>query len=90
MRVRLSKRADAQIATALVYVASQSPKGAAHIRQKLNELLELLAENPRLGKFTDEAGVHRLVVSPYPYLIDYHVLDNEIVVLRFRHAARRS
>jgi hypothetical protein len=26
---------------------------------------------------------------PYPYLIDYRVGENEIVVLRFRHSARR-
>ncbi|MDI3564507.1 hypothetical protein OWC48_29335 [Bradyrhizobium sp. Arg816] len=28
-------------------------------------------------------------VNPYPYLIDYRVTETEIVIMRFRHAARR-
>jgi len=34
-------------------------------------------------------GVRRLFLTPYPYLIDYFVGDDEIVVQRFRHAARK-
>jgi plasmid stabilization system protein ParE len=33
-------------------------------------------------------GVRRIFLTPYPYLIDYFVDDDEIVVLRFRHTAR--
>jgi hypothetical protein len=37
---------------------------------------------------TNAAGV-RLATSPYPYLIDYRVTVTEVIVMRFRHAARR-
>jgi len=38
----------------------------------------------------DEPGVRRLAVSPFPYLIDYAIRDDEVSVLRFRHGARRK
>ena len=34
-------------------------------------------------------GVRRVFLTPYPYLIDYYVGDEEIVIQRFRHTARR-
>ena len=30
-----------------------------------------------------------MFLTPYPYLIDYYVGDDEIVIQRFRHTARR-
>lgn len=34
-------------------------------------------------------NVRRVSLTPYPYQIDYVAGDDEIVVQRFRHAARR-
>lgn len=33
-------------------------------------------------------GVRRFFLSPYPYLIDYFVGDDVIVIQRFRHTSR--
>jgi len=30
-----------------------------------------------------------ILTNPYPYLIDYRVTANDIIIMRFRHAARR-
>jgi toxin ParE1/3/4 len=49
----------------------------------------LLQERPYAGRATSRPGVRRLPTNPYPYLIDYRVGENEIVVLRFRHSVRR-
>jgi plasmid stabilization system protein ParE len=51
--------------------------------------LRALGDRPQLGRKLTKPGWRRLVVSPYPYLIDYRVKTDEIVILRFRHAARR-
>ena len=48
-----------------------------------------LQDHPYAGRPTTRPGVRRLVTHPYPYLIDYRVTDTEIIVQRFRHAARR-
>ena len=70
-------------------VASQSPAGAANIRERLRETLIRLGSYPRLGRLTDRNDVRRLLISPYPYFIDYRIVKDEVIVTRFRHAARR-
>jgi plasmid stabilization system protein ParE len=54
------------------------------------ELVGLLEAHPQAGRNTSRSGVRRLVATPYPYLIDYRVAETEVVVMRFRHAARRD
>jgi plasmid stabilization system protein ParE len=49
----------------------------------------MLQEQPLLGRSTSRPGVRRLFVHPYPYLVDYRVTATEIIVMRFRHTARR-
>jgi len=89
LKVRLSVRARRQIDSSLAYVHARSPQGAEQIGRRLLELLDLLAQTPEIGKRIDEPGLRRLHLSPYPYLLDYNVRRDEVVVLRFRHAARR-
>ena len=89
MKVRFSTRATAEIITALDYVAAESPQGAAAIRDRLTEIVTLLEAHPYAGRKTNRPCIHRIVATPYPYLIDYRVAGDEIVIMRFRHAARR-
>ena len=55
----------------------------------MRAVLSLLRLQPHAGAKTRIPGVRRVFLTPYPYLIDYYVGDDEIVVQRFRHAARR-
>ena len=89
VKVRYTKRAAAQIAAALDYVAAQSPQGAGRISDRLQVLMMLLQNHPQAGRPTTHPGRRRIAPNPYPYLIDYRVTDTEIIILRFRHAARR-
>ena len=52
-------------------------------------LVTLLQEQPYAGRTTTHPNVRRILVNPYPYLIDYRVTANDIIIMRFRHAARR-
>jgi plasmid stabilization system protein ParE len=89
VKLRYAKRAAAQIEAALAYVAERSPQGASHMAQRLGVLFTLLTEQPHAGQATTRPGVRRLPANPYPYAIDYRANDTEIVILRFRHSARR-
>lgn len=62
---------------------------AASIWNRLREITILLEDHPYIGHATDRPRIRRCVTTPYPYLIDYRVSASEIVILRFRHAARR-
>jgi toxin ParE1/3/4 len=89
VNVRYTKRALAQIDKALTYIETRSPHGAGHVRDRIVALIALLQDHPYAGRPTTRAYVRRLPVNPYPYLIDYRVTATEIVIMRFRHAARR-
>lgn len=89
VNVRYTRRALAQIDQALTYLEQRSPQGAARVRDRLMDLVALLEEHPHAGHATTRANVRRLFTHPYPYLIDYRVTTTEVIILRFRHAARR-
>jgi toxin ParE1/3/4 len=69
-------------------VAERSPAGAAKTEARMSALLELVRLQPHTGHATRVAGVRRIFLIPYPYLIDYQIEGGDIVVLRFRHTSR--
>jgi len=89
VKVRYTKRALAQIDQVLTYIEARSLQGASHVRDRIVALIALLGGHPYAGRQTTRAYVRRLPVNPHPYLIDYRVTEPEIVIMRFRHAARR-
>ena len=89
MRLRYQKRALQQIDKALGHIASRSPEGAANVEARLAAMVILLQLQSFVGRKTTIPGVRRVFLTPYPYLIDYYVGDDEIVIQRLRHTARR-
>jgi toxin ParE1/3/4 len=89
VNVRYTRRALAQIDKALGHVEARSPQGAVHVRNRVLGLVALLQQQPYAGRATSRPRVRRLFTHPYPYVIDYRVTATEIVIMRFRHAARR-
>ncbi|MFG5117427.1 type II toxin-antitoxin system RelE/ParE family toxin [Methylorubrum sp. POS3] len=87
--LRFQARALQQVGAALTYVQARSPQGAANIEARLTHLVQRLREHPQLGVRTSVAGVRRIYLVPYPYLIDYVVTDVANIVQRCRHTARR-
>jgi toxin ParE1/3/4 len=85
----LARRAVAQIDKALICIEARSPQGAAHLRERVMALESLLQEQPCAGRATSRPNVRRLSANPFPYLIDYRMTANEIIIMRFRHTARR-
>jgi len=87
MKLAYTSRALRQIDKALGYVALRSPAGVAKIAARLAAILTLARVQPLIGLRTRVAGVRRVFLTPYPYLI-YQIGDDEIVVLRFRHTSQ--
>jgi plasmid stabilization system protein ParE len=81
--LRYQKRALQQIDKALGYIASRSPEGAANVEARLAAMVTLLQLQSFVGRKTSIPGVRRVFLTPYPYLIDYCVGDDEIVIQRF-------
>ena len=89
MKLRLTRRATAQVGRILGDLASRSPQGAVSLADRLSDVFELLSQFPLAGRQTARRGVRRITIVPYPYNVDYRVDAQDIVVLGVRHASRR-
>lgn len=89
MRIRYTKTALGQIDRALGYVAERSPRAAVDIEARLQEIIAFILEYSEAGEATSLAGARRIVLRPYPYILFYRVVGDQVVVSQFRHAARR-
>jgi plasmid stabilization system protein ParE len=68
------------------YIASDRPKAAAEIKQRLVAAADSLSDFPNRGR---EAGQSRELVAIYPFIMRYRVTKDLVVILRITHGARR-
>ncbi|MFC5562665.1 type II toxin-antitoxin system RelE/ParE family toxin [Methylobacterium aerolatum] len=89
MRVRYTRTAARQIASALDYLAEDSPAAARDMSERLRAVLAHLREHPFMGRATSVRHIRRFPLGSFPSLVDYSVERDDIVVRRFRHTSRR-
>jgi toxin ParE1/3/4 len=89
VKLRYTLRGAAELDQVLDYIETQSPQGAHRVQGRIKVIIELLLQYPRAGRLTSKAGLRRMVVSPYPFLIFYRATEDEIVIHGVRHTARR-
>jgi plasmid stabilization system protein ParE len=88
VRLRYTRPALADLDSILDYIAAASPQGAQRVQRRIQHVIELLVTHPNIGVRTEDPTVRRLTTTPYPFLVFYEVLGDEIVVHAIRHSAR--
>ena len=86
--IRYTLPALADLESILHYIALQSPQGARKVQIRIQESIDVLALYPGLGIPTKDPAIRRLTATPYPYLIFYEPLPNEVIIHAIRHGAR--
>src|SRR6266404_2982927 len=72
------------------YIAEDNPAAAKRVvRHIIQNVEQLLRDNPQIGRAGRVPGTRELVVSKTPYLVPYRVRRTTIQVLRVYHGARR-
>ena len=87
--LRYARRAARQLDAILTYVAVQSPQGAANLLARVEEVETLLRQFPQSGRETTIPGIRRIAIVPYPYVLDYRRVGDDVIVQRVRHTSRR-
>ncbi|MCK5933742.1 MAG: type II toxin-antitoxin system RelE/ParE family toxin [Fulvimarina manganoxydans] len=90
MKLRFTQVALRQIDTTLAYLQDRSRSGSLAVGRRIRDVTVMLAQHPDAGQMTDKPGVRRAVLTPYPFVIYYRVTESEVVIMRFRHAAREG
>ncbi len=89
MKLRYGNDALRQIENALSYVEARSPQGAASLRERILAAAALVQHHPHAAQATSRRNTRRVVLTPYPYVLFYRVAADEVIITRFRHAARK-
>lgn len=87
MRVRYTLSALRELEETLGYIADRAPQGAQNLQARIQQMVALIALNPKIGVKTGKR-LRRLTVLPYPYLIFYSATDEDVVIHGVRHSAR--
>jgi toxin ParE1/3/4 len=88
VRVRYTPRAFRELEDIFAYIDDHSASGGRNVKSRIHAITELIASNPHAGRRVGKRGLRRFAAFPYPYLIVYQVLADEIVIQGVRHAAR--
>lgn len=88
LRVRYTPNAALELDKALTKISKKSPQGANNVKARIKAVIALLPEQPFAGRLTSKSGLRRVVAYPYPHLVFYRVLGDEIIIVGIRHGAR--
>ncbi len=88
MRVRWTAPAADDLVRIVGYIKIDNPAAARRVAQTIFQGVAALNRFPRRGRKGLVTDTRELIFSPWPYIVVYEVLDEEVRVLRVRHAAR--
>jgi toxin ParE1/3/4 len=89
VRVRWLRTALANLDAEAEHIAEDNPAAAGRVVQKILRAVDLLKQNPALGRAGRVAGTRELVVTDTPYIVPYRVRGDAVEILRVFHAARK-
>lgn len=69
------------------YIAQDKPVAANNIAKRITATVNLLADQPALGRPGRVPHTRELIISGTPYIVAYHVKNNMIQILRVFHGA---
>jgi toxin ParE1/3/4 len=71
------------------FIASDNPRAARRVVERIRERSLLLETSPRLGKpIVERPGARELILSRYPYVLVYEIEDEEVRILAVFHQSQ--
>lgn len=90
-QVRLLKIAEEDLSEIISYIAVDNPNAASKLAIKIEKDLELLSENPKLGRIPRDEEIRGLgyrYIIIQNYIIFYTIDERTILIHRILHSAR--
>jgi toxin ParE1/3/4 len=89
MRVRWSLPAIHQLIAIRDYIASDNPAAANRVATDIMNAVDRLGTFPRMGRQGRNATFRELVISGWPYIVVYRIIDDVIDVSSVIHTSRQ-
>ncbi len=69
------------------YIAQDKPDAALNTVLSIVEVVELLVQNPALGRAGRVVGIRELIISDVSYIVPYRIKNDCIEILRVLHSS---
>ena len=87
--IRWTVRAVRRLDQAGAYIAQDDPQAAARVVARIVSGVDLLAEQPAMGRVGRLKGTRELVFADIPYIVPYRVRPTVIEILTVMHTAQK-
>lgn len=88
MRVRWTANAANDLASIVNYIRKDNPEAARRVAKTIFDGVSELRTFPSRGRVGIVDDTRELVFAPWPYIAVYEIVDDQVRVLRIRHASR--
>jgi len=89
MRVTWHRRARQDLRHIREQIAAENPQAAQRVAQRILRAIDLLAEQPEMGRVGRVPGTREFVIPDTPYIAAYQIVEDTLVILRVLHGAQR-
>jgi toxin ParE1/3/4 len=87
-RIELSRAALADFDALYDFIARDNPRAAAQVLRSLDRSIQLLADQPKLGKIFRHRRLHLRLLTHGDYLVFYRERPGVIEIVRVIHGRR--
>lgn len=87
MKIKWLEDATHDLQSLRRYIAEDNPSAANRVAKTILKTVNLLSDQPGMGRPGRVHNTRELIISNTPYIIPYRVKDNVIEILRVYHAA---
>ncbi|MCZ6655806.1 MAG: type II toxin-antitoxin system RelE/ParE family toxin [Gammaproteobacteria bacterium] len=89
MRIRWTEPAATALGKIQDYIASENPRAAFEVAQRIRIAVSQLQEHPRVGRPGRVRGTYELVIHDLPYVVPYRIKNEEVQILSVYHTSRK-
>lgn len=89
VRIVWSRRAIRHLVAVRDYIAKDTPENAGAVPARIVKSVDLLANQPQMGRPGRVPGTRELVVPDTPYIIPYRVRGEYLELIAVLHGRRR-
>lgn len=89
MKIKWLKTALNNLDREAEYIALDNPHAARVMVQRIKEGVDLLRDNPAIGRPGRIEGTRELVIDKTHYIVPYRVRQNCVEILRIFHTSRK-
>ena len=82
-------RAITDLESQLTYIATDKPRIAVEIGDRVFQHISHLSEYPDMGRHGRRQGTRELVVPRTPFVIVYRIASERVEILRLLHGAQK-